>query len=85
MTSKITLYSESDLIEQIKIYAKEQNTSVSKIVNEFFTNLLETSKDNKNTNTNKKSKITDTLVGVIPEAKAVDIVDYKRHLEEKYQ
>ncbi|CAA6804156.1 MAG: Unknown protein [uncultured Sulfurovum sp.] len=85
MTSKITLYSESDLIEQIKIYAKEQNTSVSKIVNEFFTNLLETSKDNQDTNTNKKSKITDTLVGVIAEAKAVDIVDYKKHLEEKYQ
>ncbi|CAA6804562.1 MAG: Unknown protein [uncultured Sulfurovum sp.] len=85
MTSKITLYSEANLIAQIKAYAKEQNTSVSKIVNEFFSNLLETSKDNKDTNTNKKSKITDTLVGVIPEAKAVDIVDYKRHLEEKYQ
>lgn len=85
MSSKITLYSEANLIAQIKVYAKEQNTSVSKIVNQFFTNLLETSKNNKDTSTNKKSKITDTLVGVISEAKAVDIVDYKRHLEEKYQ
>jgi len=85
MTSKITLYSEAKLIEQIKSYAKEQNTSVSKIVNEFFTNLLETSKNNKDTNTNKKSKITDTLVGALSEDKTLDIKDYKRHLEEKYQ
>lgn len=85
MTSKITLYSEANLIAQIKAYAKEQNTSVSKIVNEFFTNLLETSKNNKDTSTNKKSKITDTLVGVISDDKALDILDYKRHLEEKYQ
>lgn len=85
MTSKITLYSEAKLIEEIKMYAKERNTSVSRIVNEFFTNLLETSKEDKDTNSNKKSKITDSLVGVIPEAKAVDMLDYKKHLEEKYQ
>lgn len=85
MTSKITLYSEAKLIEQIKIYAQEQNTSVSKIVNEFFTNLLETSKNNKDTNHNKKSKMTDSLVGTLSKDKALDIRDYKRHLEEKYQ
>lgn len=85
MTSKITLYSESNLIEQIKIYAKEQNTSVSKIVNEFFTNLLETSRDKKNADSNKKSKITDTLVGALSEDKALDMMEYKRYLEEKYQ
>ena len=85
MTSKITLYSEAKLIEQIKSYAKEQNTSVSKIVNEFFTNLLETSRDMKDKDSNKKSKITDTLVGVLSKDKALDIKDYKRHLEEKYQ
>jgi hypothetical protein len=33
MTSKITLYSDKKLIEDMKTYAKEQNTSVSKIVN----------------------------------------------------
>ena len=78
MTSKITLYSEKSLIEQIKIYAKEQNTSVSKIVNEFFTNLLETQQIN-----NKKSKITDSLVGRL-EGKNIDESSYHKHLEEKY-
>ena len=60
MTAKITLYSDKDLIEQIKNYAKEQNTSVSKIVNNFFTNLLQIKEKEA-----KKSKITDSLVGIL--------------------
>ena len=78
MTSKITLYSEKALIEQIKIYAKEQNTSVSKIVNEFFTNLLQSQQPS-----SKKSKITDSLVGRL-EDKEIDESSYYKHLEEKY-
>jgi len=78
MTAKITLYSEKNLIEQIKIYAKEQNTSVSKIVNEFFNNLLQTQKFQ-----NKKSKVTDSLVGVLKE-KQIDETAYHNYLEEKY-
>jgi len=78
MTSKITLYSELELIKEIKIYAKEHNTSVSKIVNAFFKNLLHEKKLN-----NKKSKITDSLVGIIA-TKTLDEDDYKTHLEAKY-
>ena len=78
MTSKITLYSEKHLIEQIKIYAKEQNTSVSKIVNEFFINLLESSKSEQ-----QKSKITDRLVGRLDGAN-VDENSYKEYLAKKY-
>lgn len=78
MTAKITLYSEKDLIEQMKAYAKEQNTSVSKIVNEFFTNLLQTQELQK-----KKNKVTDSLVGVLKETK-VDKSTYNDYLEEKY-
>jgi len=78
MTAKITLYSEKNLIEQIKIYAKEQNTSVSKIVNEFFSNLLQTQKLQ-----NKKSKVTNSLVGVLKE-KQIDETAYHNYLEEKY-
>ena len=78
MTSKITLYSEKALIEQIKIYAKEQNTSVSKIVNEFFTNLLQAQQPS-----SKKSKITDNLVGKL-KGKEIDESSYHKHLEEKY-
>jgi len=78
MTSKITLYSEHELIKEIKAYAKEHNTSVSKIVNSFFKNLLHAQKS-----TNKKSKITDSLVGIIA-TKTLDENDYKTHLETKY-
>jgi len=78
MTSKITLYSESELIKEIKVYAKEHNTSVSKIVNTFFKNLLHQEKPNK-----KQSKITDSLIGII-NSKTVDENDYKDYLAEKY-
>ena len=78
MTSKITLYSEKHLIEQIKIYAKEQNTSVSKIVNTFFMNLLESNKSEQ-----PRSKITDGLVGRLDGA-SVDENSYKEYLAKKY-
>ena len=78
MTSKITLYSEKHLIEQIKVYAKEQNTSVSKIVNAFFMNLLESNKSEQ-----PRSKITDGLMGRLDGVNA-DEDSYKEYLAKKY-
>ncbi len=78
MTSKITLYSDKNLIEQIKIYAKEHNTSVSKIVNEFFSNLLNTHHDKQNSH-----KITDSLTGRL-KGKNIKLDDYGDYLAEKY-
>lgn len=40
MNAKITLYSEKSLIDGMKRYAKMQNTSVSKLVTEFFSKTL---------------------------------------------
>ncbi len=77
MTSRITLYSDKDLIEEMKKYAKEQNTSVSKIVNTFFQNLLHS----KSTSSQKKS-ITNSLIGVLKEETSTK--DYKDYLEDKY-
>ena len=76
MTSKITLYSEEALIKEIKLYAKEQNTSVSKIVNQFFKNLLHSEKKE-----HPKSTITDSLTGVLTKTSQENYHDY---LEEKY-
>ena len=76
MTSKITLYSEEALIKEIKRYAKEQNTSVSKIVNQFFKNLLQSEKKE-----HPKSSITDSLTGILKESSTED---YHKHLEDKY-
>ncbi len=77
MTSKITLYSQKELIEEMKLYAKSQNTSVSKIVNEFFKNLLKTKKSS------KKSYITDKLAGKLRDIDTEE-QEYHKYLEEKY-
>jgi len=76
MTSRITLYSDETLIRQIKQYAKERNTSVSKIVNQFFTNLINTPTDH-----HPKHQLTDSLTGILTEDEADA---YGRYLEEKY-
>ena len=77
MTSKITLYSDKALIEEMKKYAKEQNTSVSKIVNTFFQNLLHT----KSTSTQKEN-ITNSLIGSLKEETSSK--EYKDYLADKY-
>lgn len=79
MRAKITLYSQDELIAEVKKFAKEQNTSVSKLVNGFFESLLEKNK----TKTDKKTNITNSLLGVLKDSK-VDEDEYKKHLEEKY-
>ncbi|NPA88328.1 DUF6364 family protein [Caminibacter pacificus] len=74
MNAKITLYSEKELIEKIKKYAKEKNTSVSSLVNEFFKSLLEKEED---------FPITNSLSGILKN-KNISKEDYEKHLEEKY-
>jgi len=76
MTSRITLYSDETLIRQIKQYAKDRNTSVSKIVNQFFTNLINTPTDH-----HSRHRLTDNLTGILTEDEADA---YGRYLEEKY-
>ena len=79
MTAKITLYSEDELIADVKKFAKERNTSVSKLVNGFFISLLSEAKSE----INSDSKITSSLLGVMKDSD-IDEDDYKKHLEDKY-
>ena len=76
MTAKITLYSEDTLIKDIKSFAKEHNTSVSKLVNSFFHTLLSETESKKS-----NQKITNSLLGVIKES---TIEDYQNYREDKY-
>ena len=76
MASKITLYSDEELIKRVKEYAKEKNTSVSKLVNNFFKELLRNQIDD-------KESITSKLSGKLKNKK-VSIDDYHKYLEEKY-
>jgi len=76
MASKITLYSDSDLIKEIKAYAKEHNTSVSKIVNDFFKNLL-------HHQPKEESSLTDELEGILKDT-TLNSSSYKKYLQDKY-
>jgi len=80
MKGKITLYTDKELIKEIKQYAKEQKISVSQLVNNFFETILIDRSSNKNF---KNSKITNSLEGVLKDTK-IDIDDYKKYLEKKY-
>ncbi len=79
MTSRITLYSEKQLIKEIKAYAREHNTSVSKMVNGFFRNILDRKKSQQ-----PGSRITDSLTGILSDTTASKET-YHAHLVDKYQ
>lgn len=80
MSAKITLYAEQEIIEEVKKFAKEHKTSVSKLVNNYFKSLLE----QQNTDLkSSKTQITDSLYGTLKSTK-LDENDYKTYLEEKY-
>ncbi|MFA7572037.1 MAG: DUF6364 family protein [Sulfurimonadaceae bacterium] len=80
MSAKITLYTEQEIIEEVKKFAKEHKTSVSKLVNNYFKSLLE---KQKNEIKGKNTQITDSLYGTLKSVK-LDENDYKTYLEEKY-
>ena len=73
MTKKLTLYSDEELVRQIKEYAKRHHTSVSKLVNNYFRELL----------SKEKKSFVDMYAGIL-EGNEIDEEDYKRYLEEKY-
>jgi hypothetical protein len=64
METKLTLSLDKEIIEQAKKYAKKQRTSLSKIVENYFYYL--TLNENKgNIKNNKKTPITDRLLGSV--------------------
>lgn len=79
MSAKITLYTEPQLIDKVKLYAKKNNTSVSKMVTNFF-ELIVNQEEEQN---NKKSKNTSKLCGLLKN-KAIDETNYTEYLENKY-
>jgi len=79
MSRKITLYSEAHLISKMKQYAKQHNTSVSKIVTNFFETVIAKESKRKSAHSEKISK----LYGILKDTKS-DKEDYAKYLEEKY-
>jgi hypothetical protein len=79
MSAKITLYSEPHLIDKVKQYAKQHNTSVSKMVTSFFETVVAKENKKKSVYAEKTSK----LYGILKDTK-FDKEDYAEYLEEKY-
>lgn len=79
MNAKITLYSEPHLIDKVKQYAKQHNTSVSKMVTSFFETVIAKESNKKSIGAEKTSK----LYGILKDTKLNDN-DYSKYLEKKY-
>jgi hypothetical protein len=84
MQTKLTLRLEKRLIEQAKVIARQQNKSLSQIVEEYFTLLSKAKPENVSSPIKDLPPITRSLLGILRDAD-VDEQDYRTYLESKYQ
>ena len=79
MNTKLTLNIDKGVIDQAKSFAKDNNVSLSKLIESYLNSLT--------TRSEKKSKISPlvkSLTGVIPSRDYDDKKDYKDYLSDKY-
>jgi hypothetical protein len=74
--TKLTIRISRSRLVKAKIFAKENNTSLSRLVDEFLGQLPEQ-------NNQRNSKIVSRLSGVL--SSKISIADYKNHLANKYR
>ncbi len=80
MDTKLTLKLDSSIIEKAKHYAKEKNTSLSKLIESYLGKIV-TSND-----THEVTPLVKSLSGVIELPKNFDAKkEYKKHLLNKYK
>jgi hypothetical protein len=80
MNTKLTLNLNKDTIESAKIYAKNNDTSVSKLIENYLNSLI-----NKSGKKIKVSPLVESLTGVLPQLNNEDYIrDYYDYLNEKY-
>lgn len=79
MDTKLTLKLDNSVIEQAKTYAKNKNTSLSKLVESYLGLLVDPQ------NIQEVTPLVKSLSGVIELPKNFDYKkDYKKHLTNKY-
>lgn len=79
MDAKLTLKLDSSVIEQAKHYAKEKNTSLSKLIESYLGLLIEPK------NGEEITPLVKSLSGIIDLPKNFNYKkDYKKHLLNKY-
>lgn len=79
METKLTLKLDQNVIHSVKKYAKNNNRSLSKLVEDYFRNLISENEPKKT-----YSPLVEELSGVISE-KDLSKVDYISYLEKKYE
>lgn len=83
MYTKLTLRLDEQLIQNVKNYAKDNNTSLSRMVSDYF-RLLMIDEPGLDRSTESLPPITQSLIGMLSGAQ-VDEDDYYAYLEEKHQ
>lgn len=78
MQTKLTLRLEKNLINQAKKYAASEGKSISKIVADYFSLLVQQNQ----TIDSELPPITRSLIGIL--SSSIDESDYHQYLEEKY-
>lgn len=79
MDTKLTLKLDNSIIEQAKSYAKEKNTSLSKLIESYLGKLVTLN------DTHDVTPLVKSLSGVIEVPKNFDAKkEYKKHLASKY-
>ncbi len=78
MSKKLTLRLDENVIERAKAYAAERDTSVSRLVEEYFAAVTENEGEQPQTSI---SETTRQFIGLLEGA---DEADYKQYLEEKH-
>ena len=79
MDSKLTLKLDASVIERAKLYAKEQNVSLSKLIENYLNALTGSSSKRV-----KISPLVESLTGVVKLKEEDDRKAYIDHLAEKY-
>jgi len=80
METKLTLKLDQSVIQSVKIYAEKNNRSLSKLVEDYFRNLIIESDNAKS----KISPLVQELSGIISERDLIGI-NYIDYLELKYE
>jgi len=81
MDAKLTLKLNSDIIEEAKIYAKESNTSLSKLIENYLSAITA-----KNSKRRKVNPIVKSLTGIITLDDKKDYREsYTKYLIKKYK
>ena len=80
MNTKLTLNLKESIIENAKVYAKENKISLSKLIESYLNSL--TSKEEKKP---EISPLVESLTGIIPaQSENTSIEDYYEYLSKKY-